>query len=205
MGFPGGSAGKESACSVGDLGSIPGLGRSPGEGNGYPLQYSGLQNSMDCIVHGVAKSWTRLEWLLLSFTFFKLCPMNPVSRYSGILEESSCTLYFSIMISKISWLVTFSCRNESVCKWVSDPFGHGAAHLLLPFTLSQPEPLIPGQATGKVGTCRLLILLWSAAPMRYLHAFEYMNIFIFFQWGLSHSLAIPEISRWTQLQRILAE
>ena len=58
MGFPGGSAGKESACSVGDLGLIPGLGRSPGEGNGYPLQYSGLENSMDCIVHGVAKSRT---------------------------------------------------------------------------------------------------------------------------------------------------
>ena len=49
-GFPGGSAGKESACNVGDLGLIPGLGRSLGEGNGYPLQYSGLENSMDCIV-----------------------------------------------------------------------------------------------------------------------------------------------------------
>ena len=46
-GFPGGSAGKESTCNVGDLGSIPGLGRCPGEGNGYPLQYSGLENSMD--------------------------------------------------------------------------------------------------------------------------------------------------------------
>jgi len=55
MGFSGGSAGKESACSVGDLGLITGLGRSPGEGNGYPLQYSGLENSMDFIVHGVAK------------------------------------------------------------------------------------------------------------------------------------------------------
>ena len=54
--FPGGSAGKESALSMGDLGLIPGLGRSPGEGNGYPLQYFGLENSMDCIVHGVAKS-----------------------------------------------------------------------------------------------------------------------------------------------------
>ena len=61
MGFPCGSAGKESACKVGDLGSIPVLGRSPGEGRGYPLQYSGLENSMDCIVHGVAKSWTRLS------------------------------------------------------------------------------------------------------------------------------------------------
>ena len=51
MGFPGGSAGKESACNVGDLGSVPELGRSPGEGNGYPLQYYGLENSMDYIVH----------------------------------------------------------------------------------------------------------------------------------------------------------
>ena len=55
LGFPCGSAGKESACNAGDLDSIPGLGRSPGEGKGYPLQYSGLENSMDSIVHGVAE------------------------------------------------------------------------------------------------------------------------------------------------------
>ena len=61
LGFPGGSAGKESACNVGALGSIPGLGRSPGEGNGCPLQYPGLENSMDCAVCGVAKSRTRLS------------------------------------------------------------------------------------------------------------------------------------------------
>ena len=66
MGFPGGSEGKESACNVGDLGSISGLGRSSGEGNGYPLQYSGLENCMDRgawqgTVHGVAKSWTQLR------------------------------------------------------------------------------------------------------------------------------------------------
>ena len=58
LGFPCGSAGKESACNAGDLGSIPGLGRSPGEGKGYPLQYSGLENSMNCIVHGVTKNQT---------------------------------------------------------------------------------------------------------------------------------------------------
>ena len=52
---------KVSACSVGDPGSIPGLGRSPGEGNGYLLQYSGLENSMVCTVHGVANSRTRLS------------------------------------------------------------------------------------------------------------------------------------------------
>ena len=61
MGFPCGSAGKESACNVGDLGSIPGLGSFPGEGKGYPLQYSGLENSMDCIVHGVTQSQARLN------------------------------------------------------------------------------------------------------------------------------------------------
>ena len=58
LGFPYGSAGKESACNAGDTGLIPGLGRSPGEGKGYPLQYSGLENSTDCIVHGVTKSQT---------------------------------------------------------------------------------------------------------------------------------------------------
>ena len=60
-GFPCGSAGKESACNVGDLGLIPGFGRPPGEENGYSLQYCGLDNSMDCIAHGVAKSRTRLS------------------------------------------------------------------------------------------------------------------------------------------------
>ena len=59
-GFPCGSAGRESACNAGDLGSIPVLGRSPTERKGYPLQYSGLENSMDCTVHGVEKSWTLL-------------------------------------------------------------------------------------------------------------------------------------------------
>ena len=61
LGFPDGSAGKESACNVADLCSISGLGRSPGEGQGYPLQYPGLENSMDYIVHGVANRQTGLS------------------------------------------------------------------------------------------------------------------------------------------------
>ena len=69
--FPGGSDSKESACNAGDLGLIPGLGRSLGEGNSYPLQYSCLENSMDrgawqATVHGVAKNWTWLSDLHLS-------------------------------------------------------------------------------------------------------------------------------------------
>ena len=59
--LPGGSAGKESACNAVDLSSVPGLGRSPGEGNSYPLQYSSQENFMDCIVHGVTKSQTWLS------------------------------------------------------------------------------------------------------------------------------------------------
>ena len=58
----------EFICNAGDLGSIPGLGRSPGEGKGYPLQYSGLENSMDSTVHGVAKSWKRLSNFHFHFT-----------------------------------------------------------------------------------------------------------------------------------------
>ena len=65
MGFHGGTAGKESSCNMGDVGSIPGLGRCPGEGNSYPLQHSGLENSMDSIVHGVAK---RHDWVHFTFT-----------------------------------------------------------------------------------------------------------------------------------------
>ena len=52
---------KKATHNVRDLGSIPGLGRSPGEGKGYPLQYSGLENSKDCVIHGVTKSWMRLS------------------------------------------------------------------------------------------------------------------------------------------------
>ena len=69
LGFSCGSAGKESACNAGDLGLIPGLGISPGKGKGYPLQYSSLENSMDCIVHGVTKSQTRLSDFHFLFIF----------------------------------------------------------------------------------------------------------------------------------------
>ena len=66
LGFSGGLSCKESACNAGDLGLIPGLGRSPGEGNSYLLQYSGLESSMNYIVHRVAKSWTQAHF---AFTF----------------------------------------------------------------------------------------------------------------------------------------
>ena len=72
LGFHCGSAGKESTCNTGDLGSMPGLGCSPREGKGNPLQYSGLENTMDCIVHEAAKSWTWLSDFHLQ-TSWEIC------------------------------------------------------------------------------------------------------------------------------------
>ena len=74
-GFPGGSAGKASARNVGDLGLIPGLRKSPGEGKGYPLQYFGLENSMDYIVHGVTR--VRHDWVTFTSLIYITC-QSPV-------------------------------------------------------------------------------------------------------------------------------
>ena len=79
MDFPNGSDSKVSACTAGDPGSIPGLGKSPGEGNGNPLQYPCLKNPMDggaweATVHGVTKSWTRLSDFTFTFTLVKAIP-----------------------------------------------------------------------------------------------------------------------------------
>ena len=93
------SAGKESACNAGDLGLIARLGRSPREGNCYPLQYSGLENSIDCIVHEVTKSWTRR----VSFT--------SVSAYVFLWfgkEQFVLLPQFSVGSRKSCWLPVFS-------------------------------------------------------------------------------------------------
>ena len=82
MGFPGGSDGKESACNARDLALIPGLERSPEEGNAYPLQYSGLESTMDCIVHGVAKSWT---WLS-EFHFIRMYKLRQDSMWKLMIK-----------------------------------------------------------------------------------------------------------------------
>ena len=98
LGFPCDSAGKESTCNVGDLGSIPGLERFSGEGNGYPLQYSRLENSMDCVLHGVAKSWTWLSDFHKHYIqkYFLL-------SYITVLRYLSWQ-YFSLECFKISYL-----------------------------------------------------------------------------------------------------
>ena len=121
LGFPDGSAGKESTCNAGDLGWIPGLGRSPGGGNGYPLQYSGLENSMNCMVHGVAKSQTPLSQTPLSdFHFhFSLCLIEPIA-FLSILPMSSSTYYyfsFGLFPWPLKWTLSFISWSSSICSF----------------------------------------------------------------------------------------
>ena len=86
LGFLCGSAGKESTCNPADLGLIPGLRRSPGEGNSYLLQYSGQENSRDCIVHGVLKNQTRLsDFHFLSFMEHLQCARD--CEQDGLFSE----------------------------------------------------------------------------------------------------------------------
>ena len=111
-GFLGGSAGKESACNAGDLGLIPELGRSPGEGKGYPLQYSGLENSMDSIVYGVAESDTN-EWLSLS-----LCLLGPFLLH---LSPSEPAPRQPETISRNTWSGEESRRGAEGWRWPTMP------------------------------------------------------------------------------------
>ena len=96
-GFPHSSIGKELSYNAGDLGLIPGLGRYSGEGKRYPLQYSGLENSMDYIVHGVAKSGIQLSDFHFHFNFTVteinafLLPTNDTISTNHLQNFSSCT------------------------------------------------------------------------------------------------------------------
>ena len=116
-GFTCGSVGKEPTCNVGDLGLIPGLGRSLGEGKGCPFQCCGLENSMDCIVHGVAKSQTRLgDFHLYIYIWKESCSnlnhviFSPTFAVSMKFNNSPSKLvghelvYFSCILTKFTHL-----------------------------------------------------------------------------------------------------
>ena len=101
-GFPCGSVGKESACSAGDLGLIPELRRSPGKGKGYPLQYSVLENPTDCIVHGVAKSRTRLsDFHFTSLHMLPCCSLHSPHPLLPNLGAHKSVLWVCISIAAL--------------------------------------------------------------------------------------------------------
>ena len=110
LSIPSGSAGKESTCNAGDLGSILGLGRSPGKGKGYPLQYSGLENAMDCIVHGVTKSRTRLSHFHFHASLSGKIDTPHLQKFS-ISEWNTCR----------DWLILPASPSNSQKRWYSPP------------------------------------------------------------------------------------
>ena len=159
VGFPCGSAGKESTRKAGDPGSIPGLGRSPGEGKGFPLQYSGLENSMDCIVHGVTQS---RPWL-----------SDLHSLHPGGL--SSLTLCPSLAL--LSSL--FCCFQSLGCVWF---FGLQPARLPCP----SPSPRVCPNSCPSSQWCHPTISS-SVAPFSYLLSFPASGFFQ--RVGSSHQVA----------------
>ena len=124
LSFPCASAGKESACSVGGLGSNPGLGRPPGEEKGYPLQYSGLENPMDFIFHGDAKDRTQLsDFHFPSYIRFQLsiCLINQFSTvaqsYPNVCDPMDCSTPGYPAPSPTPG----ACSNSSPLSWLSHP------------------------------------------------------------------------------------
>ena len=97
-GFLDGSVGEEFTCNAGDLGSIPGLERSPREGKGYPLQYSDLENSLDCVVHGVAESET---WL--SDFHFRSHPYMTTGKTIALTKRTFVGKVMSLLCNMLGW------------------------------------------------------------------------------------------------------
>ena len=112
FGFPCGSAGKESTCNTGDLDSFPKLGRSPGDGKGYPLQHAGLENSMDSRVHVVAKSRTQLS----DIHFTSLHIMNSYTRVLKSLVTFYCW-YYLLLVKMVT--VKFLFYKITINIWIS--------------------------------------------------------------------------------------
>ena len=104
-GSSGGSAGKESACNVGDLGLIPGLGRSPGERKGYPFQHSGLENSRECIVHGVTESDTTEQ---LSLSLVKNLPAKQETWVQSLGQDDPLEEEMAPHSSILAWIIPWT-------------------------------------------------------------------------------------------------
>ena len=180
MGFPCGSAGKESTCSAGALGSIPGLGRFPGEGKGYPFQYSGLKNFMDCIVQGsqrVRHDRATFTHILTAFLFQIYIYINIYIYLNFVfLLKDNC---FTILC----WFLPYICMNQPwvyICPvllklppishpvpspqvvtehWVELPVSHSKFPLALYFTYGNNvyvsmllSQLIPASSSSSLST-----------------------------------------------------
>ena len=147
-GFPCGSAGRESTSNAGDLGSIPGLGRSPGEGKGYPLQYSGLENSINCTVHGAAKSQTRLsDFHVTSLGWDTLLTKTKAVWFQGRSpwQRSPHALHWFVLSAGISWIPILMCQALCCC-------GNRAVRMMDPVLILPKLPKMKVKSTGNSDT-----------------------------------------------------
>ena len=136
LGFPDGSVDKRIHCNAGDPGSIPGTGRSTGEGVGYPLQYSGLEDSMDCVVHGVANSQTWLSdfyftssWLIIGLGMFQNLPFKLIILIS---ELESFVNYRVAILSVFSWCFEYMMQTHKPFDTCKKSFSKFASLALCP-------------------------------------------------------------------------
>ena len=183
--FPGGSAGKECTCNAGDLGWIPGLGRFPGEWISYPLQYSGLENSVNCIVHGVAKSRIRQSNTHFHFLFTLPWPSKSTSLKCFIILYNIPQTLIRMKISHLPFKTGPSKSSRFWAELEMHFFNSGARtthpRCWLTFSFPAPEPTsltwLPNWATQKSAiwppdTFRALTLASLIAPAHtacYLH------------------------------------
>ena len=156
LGFPCGSAGKESAFNVGVVGSIPGLGRSPGEGKCYLLQYSGLENSVGCTVHGVTKSRTRLSDFHFHFAVYpaSCCAQNPQESRHESFGAAEPAFRNEINAKPVGSRTTLCLPVHGAgsiqrlpVNWECFPLTHGDSPL--PFQGQGWDPQESGQSAGK--------------------------------------------------------
>ena len=172
LGFPGGSSGKDSICNAGDLGSVPGFGRSPREWNSYPFQYTGLENSMECIVHGVAKSW---KWWLndFHFHFMSVCAyvLSCFSRV-WLCDTMDYTLHGILQAKILEWVAFPFSRGSSQPRDQTQVF-HIAGGFFTNWTTGKPKKLEwvaypfssrssqPRNQTGGLLHCRWILYNWA--------------------------------------------
>ena len=167
LGFPCGSAGKESTCDAGDLGSIPGLGKFPGEGKGYPLQDSGLENSMGYSPWG-HKELDMTEWLSISLHFH----IYSLNMHTCVWKEKkSRNIYSSIQ------------ERHIVCLPWARYCGGGSNRTRVPVlgSLDNADSRIQGVTCVPAGywQCALYEVMWRSF-IHHLHAFLYLPIYLFF-------------------------
>ena len=166
LGFPGGSVDKESACRAADLGLIPLLGRYPGGGKGYPLQYSGLENSMDCTVHGVTKNQTQLSdftsLLHLSQDFFPLVPNKLFSKH-GIKRSKKAAVRRSRWPVRNNWVIPSSLLGHPHLGFLPNWPDLRPEWGCFPALCSEPPSLQGDQPLGG-GWISSIPFLWSHLP-----------------------------------------